>query len=416
MNKKVNINYGLMVRRLNEEGMSSEGVVSLLQTIYRFLFKEGDSMVSLVKEELIPVMLARFREFWDVENEEGYSVSTGSANVRLHVLYILNELCNYDKFHEELFGNNTFDLVLDCVEKLPPCEERKLLLRVFSLLSEDVFLRERVKDLLNTKYPEGLSENTGIWAKLKISSYHNVEEEYFLDGLRCLDIVLDKYQPGGMPFYNTQEFEICRVLEANYEIIKEEMVNIRNTDLSKWPEEYLCKEGWEVLEMFAFENKIQRGHNICPKTAEILASIPGVTTALYSCLRPRTHIKPHIGYYHYSEKILRCHLGLTVPTGCTLKCNGIETEIKEGECILFDDTFRHEAWNPSYDTTRIVLMVDVLTVVDLSNRSKEFLEKSSKIENVDDALVSRNLMQALESQGIEGSSNYTDRNQYQYPI
>jgi hypothetical protein len=29
-----------------------------------------------------------------------------------------------------------------------------------------------------------------------------------------------------------------------------------------------------------------------------------------------------IGYYQYSEKILRCHLGLFVPPDCAIKVNG----------------------------------------------------------------------------------------------
>lgn len=97
---------------------------------------------------------------------------------------------------------------------------------------------------------------------------------------------------------------------------------------------------------------------MCPKTTEILKDIPNMSSAIFSFLQPRAHIKPHVGYYQYSESILRSishsapdfdrvHLGLSVPSGCTLKVNGIEDQWKEGDVLIFDDTFRHEAWNPS---------------------------------------------------------------------
>lgn len=49
-----------------------------------------------------------------------------------------------------------------------------------------------------------------------------------------------------------------------------------------------------------------------------------------------------------------------------------------GKLIVFDDTFRHEAWNPSYDTTRVVLMFDILCDIDPAQRNPEFWAKAQK--------------------------------------
>eukprot|EP01127_Copromyxa_protea_P009735 TRINITY_DN2313_c0_g1_i3.p1 TRINITY_DN2313_c0_g1~~TRINITY_DN2313_c0_g1_i3.p1 ORF type:complete len:112 (-),score=33.67 TRINITY_DN2313_c0_g1_i3:119-454(-) len=69
-------------------------------------------------------------------------------------------------------------------------------------------------------------------------------------------------------------------------------------------------------------------------------------------------------------------MGLSVPKGCALKVNGIAKEWKEKEFLIFDDTFRHEAWNPSHTETRAVLMFDILYEVSEENRNPRFLEKS----------------------------------------
>ena len=52
---------------------------------------------------------------------------------------------------------------------------------------------------------------------------------------------------------------------------------------------------------------------------------------MFSRLKPRCHIKPHVGYYSYSEKILRVHMGLIVPDGCTLMVNGVQKQWEEGK-------------------------------------------------------------------------------------
>jgi len=193
-------------------------------------------------------------------------------------------------------------------------------------------------------------------------------------------------------FYET-EFPICKVLEENYELIKNEVLRLQNDNLVAWPEKYLCKTGWDVLGMFAFNNKIGKNSEICPDTYRILENIPGMVTAMFSCLKPKTHIKPHIGYYQYSEKILRCHLGIIIPDGCFLKVNGEVRQWQEGKCMVFDDTFRHEAWNSNNDKTRVVLMVDFLFNGNIGDRNQEFF----KHKDADDkeAIVSKDIFNAI---------------------
>jgi beta-hydroxylase len=96
---------------------------------------------------------------------------------------------------------------------------------------------------------------------------------------------------------------------------------------------------------------------LCPKSAELIYSIPEIISCDFSFMEPNTHILPHKGY---TKMVLRCHLPLIVPAGekCAIRV-GEETHVwKEGELVVFDDSFEHEAWNKS-DEKRVVLMFDI---------------------------------------------------------
>jgi beta-hydroxylase len=82
--------------------------------------------------------------------------------------------------------------------------------------------------------------------------------------------------------------------------------------------------------------------------------IPGLTTAGFSWMSPGTHIKPHVGY---SSAVLRCHLGLVIPSDCKLRVGSETRGWQEGKTLVFDDTVEHEAWNRS-DKDRVVLLLD----------------------------------------------------------
>lgn len=207
--------------------------------------------------------------------------------------------------------------------------------------------------------------------------------------MRNLDVVMDYIKPG-LAFYDPKQFEFIQLLEDNYAAIREEFLRLEQHAFIQWPETYLCKKGWEVFGLFAFDNKLESNCSICPVTASILEKIPGMTTAMFSCLDPKTHIRPHVGYASYSERILRVHLGVIVPDDCALKVNGQLQTWQEGKCFVFDDSFRHEAWNKS-TSRRIVLMIDIW-YSDRTHRNPELYDNLEE----KDAVISPYLLSALE--------------------
>ncbi|AGG90554.1 aspartyl/asparaginyl beta-hydroxylase domain-containing protein [Rhodanobacter denitrificans] len=98
----------------------------------------------------------------------------------------------------------------------------------------------------------------------------------------------------------------------------------------------------------------------CPRTSAVLDAVPLVRIrdhapeALFSVLRPGTHILPHRGV---TNTRLVTHLPLIVPSDCALRVGGQIHSWREGSCVTFDDTFEHEAWNRS-QFTRVVLILD----------------------------------------------------------
>lgn len=88
-----------------------------------------------------------------------------------------------------------------------------------------------------------------------------------------------------------------------------------------------------------------------------LVEVPGhAPEVFFSVLAPETTIPPHYGQANYK---LTVHLPLVVPaSGCGIRVAGEVRHWSEGEPLIFDDSFLHEAWNHSRER-RIVLIFDV---------------------------------------------------------
>ena len=77
-----------------------------------------------------------------------------------------------------------------------------------------------------------------------------------------------------------------------------------------------------------------------------------------SFLEPGKHLPAHFGFF---RGIYRYHLGIIVPEGdqCFLDVKGEKYFWKEGEHMMFDDTYMHQARNNSAHP-RVILFIDVL--------------------------------------------------------
>lgn len=162
-------------------------------------------------------------------------------------------------------------------------------------------------------------------------------------------------------FYNTAELEYKTLLEENWKVIRDEFLALLHSDFEQWTSAYpnylMSNSIWKTFEFQFFGIKQLQNQERCPRTTELLALIPELITAQFSVLHPHSHILPHKGY---SKIILRNHLPLIVPGDkqCGIKIEEETHYWQEGELVVFDDSFTHEAWNHT-DKMRVVLMFDV---------------------------------------------------------
>ena len=161
-------------------------------------------------------------------------------------------------------------------------------------------------------------------------------------------------------FHDPHDFPFVAVLEAGAAGIREELDHVLSSAsaFNPWPERELYGKGWDVFGLYAFGRKMQDNCERCPRTTCAVEQIPDMTTAGFSRLRAGARIRPHVGF---TDKVLRCHLALIVPDRCGLRVDGVARQWKENECLIFDDTLEHEAWNES-GNDRVVLLLDFLKV------------------------------------------------------
>jgi aspartyl/asparaginyl beta-hydroxylase (cupin superfamily) len=95
----------------------------------------------------------------------------------------------------------------------------------------------------------------------------------------------------------------------------------------------------------------------CPRTMALLDGIPGLFEAFFSILEGGKSIPAHEGPY---RGYLRYHLGLLVPEESppSIRLKDQVYTWKEGESVLFDDSWEHEVYNRS-PGDRVVLIVDI---------------------------------------------------------
>jgi aspartyl/asparaginyl beta-hydroxylase (cupin superfamily) len=175
-------------------------------------------------------------------------------------------------------------------------------------------------------------------------------------------------------FYDRADFPWAAALEQDTAAIREELRAILGAgdrfapymqpaaDRPVFDNNGLLNDpSWSACHLIRGGEEIAANAALCPVTMNALrrlplCRVPGRTpTALFSLLRPGTHIPPHHGFLNTR---LICHLPLIVPPACALRVGNETRPWKEGELVIFDDTMEHEAWNRS-SALRVVLLFDI---------------------------------------------------------
>jgi aspartyl/asparaginyl beta-hydroxylase (cupin superfamily) len=170
---------------------------------------------------------------------------------------------------------------------------------------------------------------------------------------------------GNPPIFDEAVFPWARALERDWRAIRVELERVltRKDDLPGFHEissdvsTISTDRGWKTYLLCGYGFRSEANIAACPATWAACRKIPGLITAMFSILEPGKHLPPHRGPYN---GVLRLHLGLIVPEPRDKLGIRVESETyrwKEGEAVIFDDAYEHEAWNDT-DRTRVVLFVD----------------------------------------------------------
>ena len=117
------------------------------------------------------------------------------------------------------------------------------------------------------------------------------------------------------------------------------------------------KSGWKRFYLKWYDEFLPSARRLCPKTVELLNSIPSVHGAMFAMLPPGGKLGAHRDPFAGS---VRYHLGLVTPNSnqCRILVDGVECVWRDGEAFMFDETFIHSAENAT-DVNRIILFCDV---------------------------------------------------------
>lgn len=168
---------------------------------------------------------------------------------------------------------------------------------------------------------------------------------------------------GELPYFiEPSENNSTIVLESNYLIIKEELLNFLS--LHELPGYFNStmvekKNTWKTISLNAWSVEVYENHKYFPKTLAIIKSLPGVVSSSFSMLTPHAKILPHCGD---TNGIFRCHLGLSVPAtlpACGFRVGNEWKSWEEGKLLLFIDANNHEAINNSNEN-RLIMIIDII--------------------------------------------------------
>ena|SRR5579863_811825 len=207
---------------------------------------------------------------------------------------------------------------------------------------------------------------------------------------RCVEIFAggERYRPDALqrpsllyfpglptkPFYERDEVSESAQLESAIPAVLSEFTALHDeaaafppyvqvdaqSNLAQWRELNNSKS-WSAYHLIRGGERLQDGCDKCPSTAALVEALPlarisgHAPEVFFSVLQPGTHIPPHFGLGNYK---LAVHLPLVLPGDCAIRVGNETREWEQGKCLIFDDSFQHEAWNRS-GQARVVLILDV---------------------------------------------------------
>lgn len=197
------------------------------------------------------------------------------------------------------------------------------------------------------------------------------------------------------PFVDLRHFPELQPLRDNWQMIRDEGLQLFDAGHIRAAAKYndlgfnsFFRNGWKRFYLKWYGDFLPSAAALCPQTNALLANIPSVNAAMFALLPPGSHLGAHRDPYAGS---LRYHLGLRTPNSekCRIVVDGQSYYWKDGEAVMFDETYIHRAENQT-DVQRLILFCDVERP--LSNGVMRAINR----------FIGRPLVRAAATQNVEG--------------
>lgn len=195
----------------------------------------------------------------------------------------------------------------------------------------------------------------GFWRQLS-------DHSTFMAPIHCV-MYLFSGEPN-RPFPDTAAFPQLRLLEGHWESIRDEAYRLASAGQIKASDKYddagfnsFFKTGWTRFHLKWYDEAHPSARALCPLTTALLQQIPSVKAAMFAALPPGARLVTHRDPFAGS---LRYHLGLATPNSddCFLCVDGEKYSWRDGQGVVFDETYLHHAENRT-PQMRIILFCDV---------------------------------------------------------
>ncbi|MGH8113230.1 MAG: lipid A hydroxylase LpxO [Rhodanobacteraceae bacterium] len=166
------------------------------------------------------------------------------------------------------------------------------------------------------------------------------------------------------PFLAPADFPELEALRNNWQTIRDEAIALAQGSQIKASDQYndvgfnsFFRTGWKRFYLKWYDTQPHpSAERLCPKTLELLRAAPHIKAAAFTQLPPGSRLGKHRDPYAGS---LRYHLGLITPNSekCWIKVDGTTYSWRDGEGVVFDETYIHWVHNET-DQDRIILFAD----------------------------------------------------------
>jgi beta-hydroxylase len=165
------------------------------------------------------------------------------------------------------------------------------------------------------------------------------------------------------PILDVDDFPALAPLRENWKTIRDEALALQGAGEIEYTEAHndlafvaFKKRGWKRFYLKWYHDFLPSAEELCPRTVELVRSIPCINAAAFTVLPPGKKLGKHRDPFASS---LRYHLGLSTPNSdkCTIWIDGQAYSWRDGEDIVFDETYVHWAENET-EQTRIIFFAD----------------------------------------------------------